>query len=261
MRGGRYERRARRAHNQDRAKQWLDRAQGKMNDSPQVERERERYLTLKGDYEQAAKLGFAVIEKLPKDREGVVYLAYDLYYLGRYDEALALATKYEPIIPNDKDLALIAGYVHAHNGQNREALADYTRALERDPKMALGYANRGFILNDLKEPAQSVKDFSGRHPIAAGLRGKHTSDSLMPTCNCTGPKLRLISWTSLKRYWASRTRGIWRGLRLSARSRISLTPNRSTGSRCKRLPTISPRRSPTPTRYFICGASSRHWLR
>lgn len=147
------------AHNQDLAKQWLDRAQGKMNDSPQVERERERYLTLKGDYEQAAKLGFAVIEKLPKDREGVVYLAYDLYYLGRYDEALALATKYEPIIPNDKDLALIAGYVHAHNGQNREALADYTRALERDPEMALGYGNRGFILNDLKEPTQAVKDF------------------------------------------------------------------------------------------------------
>ncbi len=33
------------AHNQDLAKQWLDRAKGKMNDSPQVSRERERYLT------------------------------------------------------------------------------------------------------------------------------------------------------------------------------------------------------------------------
>jgi tetratricopeptide (TPR) repeat protein len=147
------------AHNQDLAKQWLDRAKGKMNDSPQVNRERERYLTLKGDYGEAAKLGFSVIEKLPHDREGVVYLAYDLYYLARYDEALALVTKYESIIPNDKDLALIAGYVHAHNGQNREALADYTRALERDPKMALGYGNRGFILNDLHQAAKAVKDF------------------------------------------------------------------------------------------------------
>jgi hypothetical protein len=54
------------AHNQDLAKRWLDRAQGKMNDSPQVERERERYLTLKGDYAEAAKLGFAVSRNYPK---------------------------------------------------------------------------------------------------------------------------------------------------------------------------------------------------
>ena len=148
------------AHQQDLAKRWLDRAKGKMNDSPQVSRERERYLTLKGDYAESAKLGFTVLDKLPHDREGVVYLAYDLYYLGRYDEALALATKYEPIIPNDKDLALIAGYVHTHNGQLRDAVADYTRALERDPKMTLGYANRGFVLNDLHEGAKAVKDFN-----------------------------------------------------------------------------------------------------
>ncbi len=147
------------AHNSDLAKRWLDRAKGNMNDSPQVMRERERYLTLKGDYAESAKLGYAVLEKLPHDREGVVYLAYDLYYLGRYDDALALVTKYEPIIPNDKDLAVIAGYVHAHNGQLREAVADYTRALDRDPKMALGYGNRGFVFNDLRQPGNAVKDF------------------------------------------------------------------------------------------------------
>ena len=147
------------AHNFNLAKQWLDRAKGKMNDSPQVSRERERYLTLKGDYAESAKLGYAVLEKLPHDREGAVYLAYDLYYLGRYEEALALVTKYEPILPSDKDLALVAGYVHAHDGQSREALADYTRALERDPKLTLAYVNRGFVLNDLDEPGNAVKDF------------------------------------------------------------------------------------------------------
>jgi len=147
------------AHNSDLAKRWLDRAKGKMNISPQVERERERYLTLKGNYAESAKLGYAVLEKLPHDREGVVYLAYDLYYLGKYDDALTLVTKYEPILPKDKDLALIAGYVHAHNGQSREALADYTRALDRDPSMPLGYVNRGFVLNDLHEASKSVKDF------------------------------------------------------------------------------------------------------
>ena len=60
------------SHNQELAKHWLDRANGKMNESPQVSRERERYLTLKGDYAESAKLGYAVIEKFPHDREGVV---------------------------------------------------------------------------------------------------------------------------------------------------------------------------------------------
>ena len=147
------------SHNLDLAKHWLDRAKGNMNESVQVKRERERYLTLKGDYAESAKLGYAVLEKLPKDREGVVYLAYDLYYLGHYDEAIGLVEKYDPVLKDDKDLALIAGYVHAHGGQSREALNDFTRALERDPKMATGYVNRGFVLNDLKEPARAVKDF------------------------------------------------------------------------------------------------------
>ena len=147
------------AHNLDLAKRWLDRAKDRMNDSAQVNRERERYLTLKGSYAESAKLGYSVLEKLPNDREGVVYLAYDLYYLGRYDEVQKLVDKYEPILSNDKDLALIAGYLHVRNGQTREALNDFTRALERDPKMATGYVNRGFVLNDLREPAKAAKDF------------------------------------------------------------------------------------------------------
>ena len=147
------------SHNLELAKRWLDRAKGKMNESPQVSRERERYLTLKGDYTQSAQLGYKVLEKLPNDREGAVYLAYDLYYLGRYQDTLALVEKYDPIFRDDKDLALIAGYLHARDGEPREALADFTRALERDPKMATGYVNRGYVLNDLHEAAKAVKDF------------------------------------------------------------------------------------------------------
>ena len=147
------------AHNGELAKQWLDRAKGKMNEAPQVMRERERYLTLQGDYEQAAQLGYKVLEKLPKDHEGAVYLAYDLYNSGKYGEALALVKKYEPIFPNDKDLPLVAGNVHAHDGRTKEALDEYTRALQLDPRMAAGYVDRGFVLNDLKEPAKAVRDF------------------------------------------------------------------------------------------------------
>ncbi len=147
------------AHNVPLAQRWLDRASAKANMSPQVKRERERYLTFKGEYAESAKLGYEVIAKLPNDREGVVYLAYDLYYLGRYDEALALVTKYEPILAKDKDLPLIAGNVNAHNGDLNTALKDFTLALERDPKMATGYVNRGFVLNDLREPGKAAADF------------------------------------------------------------------------------------------------------
>ncbi|HSZ64115.1 MAG TPA: tetratricopeptide repeat protein [Terriglobales bacterium] len=147
------------AHNFDLAKQWLDRANARTNERPQVERERERYLTLKGDYAESAKLGYAVLEKLPNDREGAVYLAYDLYYLGHYDEALALANKYDSVLANDKDLPLIKGYVHAHNGQSREAFDDFTRALEIDPNMAPGFEARGYVLNDLREPTKASADF------------------------------------------------------------------------------------------------------
>jgi len=147
------------AHNLDLAKQWLDRATGTMSDNPQVMRERQRYLTWTGGYQEASELGYKVIERLPRDPQAPVYLAYDLYYLSRYDDAFALATKYDSILPNNRDLALIEGYVHARAGSYQEALEDFTRAVERDPKMATGYANRGFMRNNLRQAKQAVQDF------------------------------------------------------------------------------------------------------
>ena len=71
------------------AGEWVDRATGKMNDDPRVMRERERYLFHEGKYQESAKLGYKVLQQLPKDRNASVYLAYDLYNLGRFDDALA----------------------------------------------------------------------------------------------------------------------------------------------------------------------------
>jgi tetratricopeptide (TPR) repeat protein len=147
------------SHNLDLAKKWLDRAHGPIAASPLVMREGERYLTLKGNYAESAKLGEKVVAQLPSDHEGAVYLAYDLYYLGHYDEAGALVKKYQPRFPEDKDLSLISGYLNVRDGRLQAALDDFTRALKSDPKIATGYVDRGFVLNDLKQPSKAANDF------------------------------------------------------------------------------------------------------
>lgn len=147
------------AHNLDLGKKWLDRAHGRMVESPLVMRERERYLTFKGNYAESAQLGEKVLEKLPNDHEGAVYLGYDLYNLGRFDETAALVKKYWPRFPTDKDLALISGYLNVRDRQLQTALDDFNQALKSDPKMATGYVDRGYVLNDLKEPMKAASDF------------------------------------------------------------------------------------------------------
>src|ERR1700749_1778324 len=122
-------------------------------------REHERYLTMTGNYGESAELGYKVVEKLPNDREGVDYLAYDLLFLKRLDEAMKVVEQFQPVLKNDKDLYLIEGYVHADRGENEAAVKDFTRALEIDPQMAVGYMNRGYVYNDLRLATKAEADF------------------------------------------------------------------------------------------------------
>ena len=147
------------AHQVPNAKRWLDRATDAQRLNPEVMREHERYLTITGNYQESAKLGYAVIEKLPRDPEAPVYLAYDLLFMNRYDDAMAIVRRFEPALPKDKDLPLIAGYVYAHNGEHQEAVSAFTRALERDPQMATGYMNRGYVWNDMRMATKAEQDF------------------------------------------------------------------------------------------------------
>ena len=147
------------AHHLDQAKEWLGRASETMRQNPQVMREHERYLTITGNYAESADLGYQVIEKLPQDREAVDYLAYDLLFLKRLDEAMKIVQRYQPVLSNDRDLPLIAGYVHADHSEREAAVRDFTHALEIDPKIAVGYMNRGYVYNDMRLATKAEQDF------------------------------------------------------------------------------------------------------
>ncbi len=147
------------AHRNDQAKQWIARASGTVLQNPQVMREHERYLTITGNYAESAGLGYQVVEKLPHDREGVDYLAYDLLFLNRLDDAMKVVDRFEPVLKDDYDLPLIAGHVHAFRGDKEAAVQDFTQALAIDPKMAVGYMNRGFVYNDMRLATKAEPDF------------------------------------------------------------------------------------------------------
>jgi len=147
------------AHQTAQARRWLARASEAVLHNPQVMREHERYLTMTGEYTESAEFGYQVIQKLPKDREAVDYLAYDLLYLNRLDEAMKIVDQFQPVLPDDRDLPLIAGHVSADRREYQAAVQEFTRALEIDPKMAVGYMNRGYVYNDLRLATKAEQDF------------------------------------------------------------------------------------------------------
>ena len=148
------------SHKFDVSKKWLDRATTpEMRHNPYVLRERERYLTWTGKYLESARVAQEAMQKLPKDRDVAVYLGYDLLYLGRNDDLLKLTSKYEKILPQDADLPLLAGYVHKSVGLLHEAADDFSRAIERGPKVTTAYVNRGYVYNDLQNAEAATSDF------------------------------------------------------------------------------------------------------
>ena len=143
----------------DLAGEWIARATGTMKNDPRVMRETERYLFLKGRYAESARLGEQAIVKLPHDRDAAVYLGYDYYNLGRYDEVLSLVSRYESVLPKEANFPLLAGHVHKQNQLLQQAIDDFSRALEKDPKMFEALVNRGYVRNDMQDAQAAIRDF------------------------------------------------------------------------------------------------------
>jgi tetratricopeptide (TPR) repeat protein len=139
---------------------WLSQATPEMQHEPKILREKERYLMWTGKYQESADVAREAIKVLRQDRDVVVYLGYDLLHLEKYDELLTLANTYENRLPKDPALPLLAGYVYKHNGDLEDAEAAFTRAIQRDPKVATAYVNRGYVLHDQRKGPPAIKDFS-----------------------------------------------------------------------------------------------------
>ncbi len=107
------------SHNINLAAVWLARSTNDMQHDPHFLREKERYLRFKGEYEESSKVGSEAIQVLPKDRDVVVYLGYDLLSLNRYDELLALTERYRDVFPQDPDIPLLAGLCAQASGTVR----------------------------------------------------------------------------------------------------------------------------------------------
>jgi tetratricopeptide (TPR) repeat protein len=72
---------------------------------------------------------------------------------------MKIVDRYEPVLEGDRDLPLISGYVHAQRGDHGAAVHDFTRALQIDPNMAVGYMNRGYVYNDMRLATKAEQDF------------------------------------------------------------------------------------------------------
>lgn len=147
------------AHKLDVAEVWLKRKTPAMDGEPQVLRQEERYYSFRGDYQRSEEIGEQAIKVLPRDRDVVVYLGYDLLNLDKYRQLLELTAKYKTILAKEPDIPLLAGYVRKHDGDLELARQDFSEALARDPNIATAYVNRGYVLHDLHHPQAASSDF------------------------------------------------------------------------------------------------------
>lgn len=147
------------SHDLSAAGSWQRRVTESMVHVPQVLREEERYFYFMGDTKRSAALGREAIQLIPKDREVVVYLGYDMLGLEQWNDLQALTTEYMTQFPKEPDIPLLSGYVYKHSGDLDKAVEGFTEALKRDATVSTAYTNRGFLYNDLHQPALAAADF------------------------------------------------------------------------------------------------------
>jgi tetratricopeptide (TPR) repeat protein len=127
-------------------RQWRERAERLLNQGETAPTQRGLLRGLmamgKPDYENAAK-GLAVYTKEERwDAQALMLEAMCRYYLREFEAAIPALDRSLVLVPRSEGFRW-RGLIWEAKGQYNEAIADYTKAIESDPKHSRAYANRG----------------------------------------------------------------------------------------------------------------------
>jgi tetratricopeptide (TPR) repeat protein len=121
---------------------------------------RSGYYYLQGDFERAAQLFTAEIEKEPQEPNHYLGRAACLLNIMQKERALADVERALKLMPHHMVALQLRGEIHSMNKEHDTALDYYARAQAINPNWAVPYFDRGSILLDKKEYHPALLEFN-----------------------------------------------------------------------------------------------------
>lgn len=111
--------------------------------------------------EQAIASYLAAIQSSPQHLGAHVALASAYATAGKLAEAEAAFSNTTRVFPNNPLVFNNRGMYYQQQRKPKEAIADFSRAIQLDPRFYVAYTNRGFTyLNDGENPSAAIADFT-----------------------------------------------------------------------------------------------------
>jgi Tfp pilus assembly protein PilF len=97
---------------------------------------------------------------MARSRESIIALVVAIVTLSAMSVAMVQdATAQETPLPNARAY-LKRGITYRGKGDNDRAIADFTQAIQLDPKSTQAYVNRGFAYDDKGDDDRAIADYS-----------------------------------------------------------------------------------------------------
>ena len=120
-----------------------------------------RELSKQGNLQEAIKLYSEAIQIKPDFAQSYSNRGFAYLRLGNNQQAIADCTKAIELDPTFvKNAYINRGRAYSALGKKQEAIADYNKAIELNPKSAYAYLNRGRVYSDLGNHRQAIADYS-----------------------------------------------------------------------------------------------------
>ncbi len=111
-------------------------------------------------YAKAEATSRAVLSKFSDDVEALKNLALVFYEQGRFHLAELVETNAAKLRPNDPAIYNDLGLVHLKLGQRTQAVVQFRRALDLDPKFAVAHRNLGALALEFRDYPTAEKSFA-----------------------------------------------------------------------------------------------------